>query len=64
MHSDHMRPVHLLIAAGVGTLGPDRVFPLPPVSVKPLLMTTCGIEKKRETINFTVRKMNEDGGFF
>lgn len=37
---DHMRPVHLLSAVGVGTLGPDRVLPLPPASVKPLLVTT------------------------
>lgn len=42
-----MRPVHLLIAAGVGTLGPDRAFPLPPASVKPLFITMHGKEKEK-----------------
>lgn len=42
----HMRLVHLLIAAGAGTLGPERVFPLPPASVKPLFITRHGQEKK------------------
>ena len=36
---DHMRPVPLLIAAGIGTFGPRRVFPLPPLSVKSFLVT-------------------------
>lgn len=43
---DHVRPVHLLTAAGEGTLGPDRAFPLPPVSVKPLFITTRGKERR------------------
>lgn len=43
---DHMRAVHLLIAAGVGTLGPDRVLPLPAASVKSFLVTTHGKENK------------------
>ena len=41
-----MSPLHLLIAAGVGTLGPFRVFPLPPVSGKPLLVTAFEIGDK------------------
>lgn len=43
---NHMRQVHLLIVVGVGTLGPpDRVFPLPPASVKPFFITRHGKEK-------------------
>lgn len=44
-----MRPLNLLVAAGDGTLGPDRVFPLPPpASEKSLLATIVGTwgEKK------------------
>lgn len=36
---DHMRPVQVLMAAGVGMFGPARVLPLPPASVKSFLVT-------------------------
>lgn len=49
---DHMRPVHLLKAAGVGTFGPDRVLPFPPASVKPLLVTTHGRKEDGECKRF------------
>ncbi len=52
---DHMRPVHLLKAAGVGTFGPDRVLPFPPASVKPLLITMHGRKEKGERKRFRCR---------
>lgn len=44
-----MRPLHLFVAAGDGTIGPDRVFPLPPppASIKSLLATTVGTGEKK-----------------
>lgn len=41
-----MRPLHLFVAAGDGTLGPDRVFPLP-ASVKSLFATKVGAGEKK-----------------
>jgi len=43
-----MRPLHLVIAAGEGMLGPDRVLPFPPDSLKPLLVTTFGLERENK----------------
>lgn len=42
MHgSVHTRPLHLLVAAGDGTLGPVRVFPLPPPASQKSLLATA-----------------------
>lgn len=63
---NHMRPVHLPIAAGVGTLGPDRVFPLTPPSVKPLFITKYGKEKKTFSVSqshfTTIREILDGDG--